>query len=95
MASITLSVVGCIDYLAYGTIFTRVTFRPKIKLDVFFFRQKSPNERREVVLNALLCFGEDVSIPTQHSYILDADHQKLIYPFSKKMVCLCPAFYGT
>jgi hypothetical protein len=49
MASIVVSVVGCIDYLAYGTIFTRVTFRPKIKLDVFFPRQKSPNERREVV----------------------------------------------
>ena len=53
MASIALSVVGCIDYLAYGTIFTHVTFRPKIKLDVFFSGQKSPkkspNERREVV----------------------------------------------
>ena len=35
MASIALSVIGCIDYLAYGSIFTRVMFRPKIKLDVF------------------------------------------------------------
>jgi hypothetical protein len=26
MASIALSVVGCIDYLAYGTIFTRAMF---------------------------------------------------------------------
>jgi hypothetical protein len=41
MASIALSVIGCIDYLAYGTIFTRVMFLPKIKHDVFFFRQKS------------------------------------------------------
>jgi hypothetical protein len=49
MASIALRNIRCIDYLAYGTIFTRVTFRPKIKLDVFFFRQKSPNEHREVV----------------------------------------------
>ncbi len=36
MASIAPIVIGCIDYLAYGTIFTRVMFRPKIKLDVFF-----------------------------------------------------------
>jgi len=27
---------SCNDYLAYGTIFTRVTFRPKIRLDLFF-----------------------------------------------------------
>ena len=49
MASIVLSVVGCIDYLAYGTIFTLVTFRPKIKLDVFFFARKATDERWEVV----------------------------------------------
>jgi len=36
MASIVLTIIGLIDYLAYGTIFTRATFRPKIKLDVFF-----------------------------------------------------------
>jgi hypothetical protein len=40
MASIALSVVGCIDYLAYGTIFTRVMFLPKIKLDIFFSPEK-------------------------------------------------------
>ena len=34
MASIALSVISCIDYLAYGTIFTRAMFLPK-KLDVF------------------------------------------------------------
>ena len=34
-ASIALSVVECIDYLAYGTIFKCATFRPKIKLDVW------------------------------------------------------------
>jgi hypothetical protein len=34
-------IIGCIDYLAYGTIFTRVTFRPKIKLDVFFSARKA------------------------------------------------------
>jgi hypothetical protein len=33
-------VIGCIDYLAYGTIFTRVMFCPKIKLDVFFPPEK-------------------------------------------------------
>jgi hypothetical protein len=45
MASIALSVIGCIDYLAYGTIFTRVMFLPKKKGDIFldfFSRQKSP-----------------------------------------------------
>jgi hypothetical protein len=26
MASIALSIIGCIDYLAYGAIFTRVVF---------------------------------------------------------------------
>jgi hypothetical protein len=40
MASIVLSVVGCIDYLAYGTIFTRAMFRPKKKVDVFFPPEK-------------------------------------------------------
>jgi hypothetical protein len=35
MASIAPIVIGCIDYLAYGTIFTRAMFLPKIKLDVF------------------------------------------------------------
>jgi hypothetical protein len=36
MASIVPIVIGCIDYLAYGTIFTHAMFRPKIKIDVFF-----------------------------------------------------------
>ena len=44
-----LSVVGCIDYLAYGTIFTLATFRPKIKLDVFFSARKAIDACREVV----------------------------------------------
>jgi hypothetical protein len=34
MASIAPIVIGCIDYLAYGTIFTRAMFLPKIKLDI-------------------------------------------------------------
>jgi hypothetical protein len=41
MASIALSVIGCIDYLAYGTIFTRVMFRPKKKL-IFIFPPEKP-----------------------------------------------------
>jgi hypothetical protein len=45
MASIALSVVGCIDYLAYGTIFTRVMFLPKKKGDVFFSARKATDER--------------------------------------------------
>jgi hypothetical protein len=49
MASIAPIVIGCIDYLAYGTIFTRVMFRPKIKLDVFFPARKAADERWEVV----------------------------------------------
>jgi hypothetical protein len=49
MASIAPIVIGCIDYLAYGTIFTRVMFRPKIKLDVFFSARKAADERWEVV----------------------------------------------
>jgi hypothetical protein len=40
MSSITPIVIGYIDYLAYGAIFTCVTFRPKIKLDVFFPPEK-------------------------------------------------------
>jgi hypothetical protein len=49
MASIAPIVIGCIDYLAYGTIFTRVMFHPKIKLDVFFSARKAADERWEVV----------------------------------------------
>ncbi len=51
-ASIALSVVGCIDFLAYGTIFTRAMFCPKIKLDVFFAR-KAVDERWGVVRRVL------------------------------------------
>jgi hypothetical protein len=49
MASIALSVIGCIDYLAYGTIFTRAMFLPKKKLDVFFPARKAVDACREVV----------------------------------------------
>ena len=49
MASIVPIVIRCIDYLAYGSIFTRVMFRPKIKLDVFFPFRKAGDERWEVV----------------------------------------------
>jgi hypothetical protein len=49
MASIAPIVIGCIDYLAYGTIFTRVMFRLKIKIDVFFPARKAADERWEVV----------------------------------------------
>ena len=49
MASIALSIIGCIDYLAYGTIFTRVMFRPKKKVDVFFPARKAADERWGVV----------------------------------------------
>jgi hypothetical protein len=45
MASIALSVVGCIDYLAYGTIFTCAMFLPKKKGDVFFPARKAADER--------------------------------------------------
>jgi len=40
MASIALSAVRCIDYLAYGTIFTRVMFLPKKKVMIFFPPEK-------------------------------------------------------
>jgi hypothetical protein len=40
MASIALIVIGCIDYLAYGTIFMCAMFHPKIKLRVFFSQEK-------------------------------------------------------
>ena len=49
MALIALSIIGCIDYLAYGTIFTRVMFRPKKKVDVFIPARKAVDERWEVV----------------------------------------------
>ena len=49
MASIALSVIGCIDYLAYGTIFTRAMFLPKKKGDVYFPARKAADERWGVV----------------------------------------------
>ena len=49
MASIALSIIGCIDHLAYGTIFTRAMFLPKKKLDVFFSARKAGDEPRRVV----------------------------------------------
>jgi len=49
MALIALSVVGCIDYLAYRTIFTRAMFRPKKKVMFFFPARKAADERWGVV----------------------------------------------
>ena len=49
MASIALRNIRCIDYLAYGTIFMRAMFRPKIKPAVFFFARKAVDERWGVV----------------------------------------------
>jgi hypothetical protein len=41
MATSASMAIGCIDYLAYGTIFTRAMFRPKKKL-MFFFPPEKP-----------------------------------------------------
>ena len=54
MASIAPIIIGCNDYLAYGTFFTRAMFRPKIKLNVFFFARKAIDERWGVVLSLKL-----------------------------------------
>ena len=51
MALIVLRNIGCNDYLAYRTIFTRAMFCPKIKLDAFFFARKAVDELWEVVLD--------------------------------------------
>jgi hypothetical protein len=40
MALFALTVIGCIDYLAFGSIFTHVMFCPKNKLDVFSRQKK-------------------------------------------------------
>jgi hypothetical protein len=45
MALIALRDIRCIDYLAYGTIFTRAMFLPKKKGDVFFPARKAADER--------------------------------------------------
>jgi hypothetical protein len=48
MASIVPIIIECIDYLAYGTIFTRAMIRRK-KSSCSFSRQKSVDEPWEVV----------------------------------------------
>jgi hypothetical protein len=48
MALSVLTVVRCIDYLAYGSIFMRAMFHPKNKLDVFSSK-KPVDEHWEVV----------------------------------------------
>jgi hypothetical protein len=45
MALIALRDIRCIDYLSYGTIFTRAMFLPKKKGDVFFPARKAADER--------------------------------------------------
>ena len=52
MASIALSVIGCIDYLAYGGIFTRAVFpfvAKEAKNEFFDSRKKAQDVRREEV----------------------------------------------
>jgi hypothetical protein len=53
MASIALRNIGSIDYLAYGSTFTRAMFLPKKKLKfflIFFPARKAQDVRREEVL---------------------------------------------
>jgi hypothetical protein len=56
-------VIGCIDYLAYGTIIMCAMFLQKIKLDVFFFARKVVDACREVVCDPaqVTIFGEPLS----------------------------------
>ncbi len=54
MASIAHIVIGCIDYLAYRTIFTRVMFCPKIKLDVFFPARKAADVLMGMLLGTIV-----------------------------------------
>ena len=52
MALIALRNIRCIDYLAYGAIFTRVMFLPKKKVMfflIFFPARKAQDVRREEV----------------------------------------------
>jgi hypothetical protein len=49
MASIALTVIGCIDYLAYGTILMCAMFCQKKILEVFFSAKKAQDEHWEVV----------------------------------------------
>jgi hypothetical protein len=48
MASIALRNIGSIDYLAYGSIFTRAMFLPKKKLEVFFGFFFPPRKAQDV-----------------------------------------------
>ena len=59
MTSIALRIIRCIDYLAYGSIFTRAMFRPK-KL-MFFFARKALDEPWEVVEAAAGLFAKKLS----------------------------------
>jgi hypothetical protein len=56
MASITimLTVIGCIDYLAYGTISSCAMFRQK-KYLMFFFAKKAQDEHWEMMRLKLEC----------------------------------------
>jgi hypothetical protein len=59
MASIALSVIGCIDCLAYGTIFTRDVSSEK-KGDVFFPARKAADERWGVVGGGVCLVGANL-----------------------------------
>ena len=61
-ASGTLIVIECIHYLAYGTIFTRAMFRPKIIL-MFFPVRKAAYERWGVVPR------KEISIPARKTHV--------------------------
>jgi hypothetical protein len=69
MASIALSVIGCIDYLAYGTIFTCAMFRPKKKLEVFFLPEK-PQMSAGVWCTVRFTIKTDiVALVQKHTYV--------------------------
>jgi hypothetical protein len=61
MTLIVLRIVRCIDYLAYGGIFTRAMFQPKIKGE-FFFTKNPVDEPWEVMLGNLQCQYQEVLI---------------------------------
>jgi len=62
-ASIAPIVIGCIDYLAYGNIFTRAMCRPK-KLDDFFSAKKAVDACREVVSLTPKCIPAGTNTPS-------------------------------
>jgi hypothetical protein len=66
MALIALRDIRCIDYLAYGTIFTRAMFLPKKKGDVFFPARKAADERWGVVFYAPLASLLRPHLTTKH-----------------------------